>query len=160
MITGAVPSCAAILLPNVRAKFFSIAPPKTKVPIFFMLTAPIIRATVSKSILDKKSLIPSQTVFHSISWTAALIVVQIPCTQASIVFARAPKSNVAKKLFTPDAMDSPKSTQSNVLPNERAVYMAVFNAPAIVFPVEPNKSGDINPLRNEANPDPKFLAFS
>ena len=97
---------------------------------------------------------------QSIVSSADIIVSNIPLAHVFIVSAVALKSNVLKKLFIPVPIDTPKSFQSNVVPNECKLYSAVLSDAAMVFPVAPKSSGDISPLRNDASPLPKFLAPS
>ena len=115
-------------------------------------------AILAKSSSLRNSPILLPTIFQSVLEIASFIAVNIPCAHKLRVCASAPKSNVLKKLLIPLAIDSPKSFQSNVLPNEFKAYKAVFSEAAIVFPTSPNNSGLINPLRKLANPLPKFLA--
>ena len=129
-----------------------------------MVIAPIITPTVSNSISSKNSLNPSTIAPLSVSLIAVPTDSIIPSTHTFNVCARAPKSNVLKKLLMPSAMLYPNCLKSNVSPNDKAEYTTVFNALAIVFPTSPNRVCPLypsnKPLRNSARPVPKFLAFS
>ena len=68
-------------------------------------------------------------------------------------------SQFQKKEFNPSAKSLPSIVQSNVSAKANPAWSAVFNAPAIVFPIESKSPGvRKTPFKKSASPVPKFSA--
>ena len=102
--------------------------------IFLIVTAPITIAMVLISRLPINSAIRFAIVPHLILVKAVNTILNKPLTHLLIAFARDFASKFSKNPLMPLAILSPRLLQSNASPNDKAVYMAVFNELAIVLP--------------------------
>ena len=102
--------------------------------IFLITTAPMIIANVFTSIFPSKSPIFLKIFDHLILVTAFISALNKPLTHLLIAFARDFASKFSKNPLIPLAILSPRLLQSNVSPNDKAVYIAVFSELAIVLP--------------------------